>query len=159
MKTIFTGMLLCVALCFSGLSNTACATNNAPQVVTTVSTAGTELMGGIKKFQQAVFDAEAAGKISRNKARTAVEATKTVGDAGQTAAKLLQEYLNARTLAEKQSLAQQIQAALGLVNSGLVQALLPIDDEATRTSLTAFITEIQKTVLNISSQLLAGGVK
>lgn len=151
--------LLFFIVCFALVMGAGCANNPAPQNVVTVSQTGTVLMQGVQRFQQSLIDAEATGKVTRNQARTAMEATQKVGNAGQRTAQLLREYLNVTTPDARQTKAEQIQATLELINSGLVQALLPIEDPATRQNLTALVIEVQKTVFLISSQLLAGGVK
>jgi len=126
-------------------------------VAANVGAHGKDLMTAVKKVQQAVIDAEAAGALPRNNARDAMVVFQRIGANGEKAADLLDKLVTlAPESTESKTTVQQIQAALDLVSSDLFQALVPINNDTTRNQVITLAAEVSKTITIINREILGG---
>ena len=133
----------------------ACAGKNPPTIAPDLAVNGKTLLQAVDATQKAVADAEARGAITREQAIKSMNVFKKVWTSAETAANSL-ESLTTLTAgsAEAATVVEKIQAALDVVDSGLLEALVPIGDENTRAQVTKLAQSVSALISEINRQIL-----
>lgn len=139
------------------VSSQACAGKADPNtVVTSVSNNATVVVQAVDEVQKFIIAEEAAGRIPRNAAVTAMEG---IGRSLE-ASRMAREHVSKLLLlpsgsTEAKPLIVQIQDALTLASSEAAMALVPIGDEAVRKQVGQLLTGVNKAIGEVNKMILA----
>jgi hypothetical protein len=144
------------AITIAVLLLSACAGNRAPtQIAGDVAHNGTIVVNSVDTLQKFVASQEAAGRIPRNTAATAMEAIGRSLKAAQTAGQYLDKLVKLPSGNASDPIIQQIQDALTVASSEAALALVPIGDESTRMQIARLIGEINKAIGQVNGFILS----
>jgi len=143
-----TAAILCVVIC------TACVKLTIPATVKQVSGNGIHLMQAVQAMATAVEHSEDMGAIPRDKAIKVMATLLVVTDAAQQVVKYLNLMMLAKTPNELNSTVDAVIKALEIINTGLFQALIPIQDETLKTDIGLLAAEIGRTITIINREIL-----
>jgi hypothetical protein len=140
------------------LLSISCAGKTPPTIARDTAQRGEMLMNAVHAVQKEVIAAESRKAIPTEAARRSMEVFKKVGDAGQEVANGLDSLVTLTAgSTEAASVVQRVQAALAVVDSGILEALVPIGDEATRNQVVQLAREVNKIATEI--QLVLAGFR
>lgn len=135
----------------------ACAGNRSPAAIAgDVAHNGTIVVNAVDALQKFIATQEAAGRVPRNQAVTAMEAIGRSLNAAKSAGEYLDKLVKLQpSSSESASVIQQIQSALELASSEAALSLVPVGDEATRSQIARLIGEINKAIGQVNGFILS----
>ena len=148
MKGIVSLALVC-ALAFS-----ACTRVTPATTVKQVSFNGVQLMQVVQAMATAVISAENSGALSRNRAVAVMTTLKQVTDACNKVIEFLTLLAQTSEPREIKMYSDGVSRLLEVVNTGIFQAMIPIDDVTLKTDLGLLSLEISRTIATINRTIL-----
>lgn len=144
--------LTAAVLCLVLLSS--CARISIPATVKQVSGNGVHIMQTVQAMATAVEQAEEKKILPRNQAIKVMVVLSKITDAGQEVVKYLNLMMLADSPTELNSSVDKVIAALDIINTGLFQALVPIQDETLKTDIGLLAAEMGRTITIINREIL-----
>jgi len=143
-------LLLCCVLLSAGCVKKI----SIPATVKQVSNNGIHIMQTVQAMASAVEKAENDKVISRNAAIKVMGILSKIIDAAEQVIKYLTLMLSSDSPTELNSSVDKVIAALDVINTGLFQAFIPIQDETLKTDLGNLAAEMGRTITIINREVL-----
>lgn len=155
MRLKFVVVALAAVLVMS-VSSLACGKVTPQSVVANVSNSGALVIQSVDLSQKFIIEQEAAGRIPRNEARAAMTVVQRILVTTKDKVIPYLDQLNkVPTLDAAKPVLAQLQDALRLVSSDVVQILIPIKDEGTREQLGKLATGIADAITKVNDTIFA----
>jgi hypothetical protein len=150
-------LLMLVAFAIGTIPTAGCAGKaDPPTIATAVSNNATIVVQAIDEVQKFIIEQEAAKRIPRNAAVTAMETIRRALEASRAARGHVEKLLLLPSgSADAKPLIGQIQDALSLASSEAALALVPIGDEAVRQQIGQLLVSVNKAISEVNKMILA----